>query len=58
MEEKTTEELLTIIQQGFLSQPQGAALAELQARMIAENDDDDSVQHRGGIRPKHAPIVP
>lgn len=58
MEEKTTQELLEVIQAGFLSQPQGEALAELLDRVIEENDDDDSVQHRGGIRPHHAPIVP
>lgn len=58
MEEQTTEQLLEVIQQGFLSAPQGEALTELQARIIKENDEDDSAQHRGGVRPLHAPIVP
>lgn len=58
MEEQTTAQLLETIQAGFLSQPQSEALDELFARIIKQNDVDDSAQHRGGVRPNHAPIVP
>lgn len=56
-EEKTTIELLAIA-----GNPEHtlwtAALLELNDRVIEENDDDDSPQHRGGVRPGHAPILP
>lgn len=34
-----------------------AAIEELKFRLIKQGDSDDSAQHRGGIRPLHAPIV-
>jgi len=53
----TTEELLEAL--GQYVAPAGDALfAELTGREIKEDDDDDTLQHRGGIRPRHAPIVP
>lgn len=57
-----TSELLDQISAGMLSQPQSEALTELYARVIKENDSDDHVVSstpawRGGIRPKHAPLV-
>jgi len=53
----TTEELLEAL--GQYVAPAGDDLfEELVSRVIKENDDDDSEQHRGGIRPRHAPIVP
>lgn len=62
MEEKTTQELLEIIQAGFLSQPQGEALEELFLREIKEDDADDLHVNnlnttRGGVRPRRTPIV-
>lgn len=34
------------------------AIDELKFRVIKQDDDDDTPQHRGGVRPTHAPIVP
>lgn len=63
IQDKTTKELLDIIQAGFLSQPQGEALTELYAREVKQGDADDYVngngvaEFRGGTRPFHAPHV-
>jgi hypothetical protein len=60
---KDTKELLDKIAEGMLTSPQWQALNELYVREIKQGDSDDFVQNnknitRGGIRPKHAPIVP
>lgn len=35
-----------------------AAGIEIEDRVIEASDADDDTQHRGGIRPGHAPILP
>lgn len=61
---KTTVELLDQIGSAPLNSTQQAAFNELKnSRVIKEGDDDDIVNGgvettRGGIRPKHAPLVP
>lgn len=57
MEELTTIQLLDIIA-NIEAANWTMALQELESRVIQENDADDTPQHRGGIRPTHAPIVP
>lgn len=56
MEDKTTEELLTVIQEGFLTAPQSEAVQNLIARLIP--NDWTREQYRGGIRPTKHSIVP
>lgn len=56
-EEKTTIELIDIVS-NCEHTLYTAACIELADRIIEENDADDSPQHRGGIRPYRAPIVP
>lgn len=34
------------------------AVDELEYRIIKQDDDDDTPEHRGGVRPKHRPILP
>lgn len=52
-----TMELLTLIETHVAPAGQ-SAFNELKSREIKENDTDDGVQHRGGIRPKKSPLVP
>lgn len=60
----TTEQLLSQISASPLNGSQQAAMNELvNFRIIKKDESDDIVQGgekitRGGIRPKHAPIVP
>jgi hypothetical protein len=53
----TTEQLIDFVEDGNQIGHQDA-VDELRARLIKENDADDSPQHRGGIRPTHQPINP
>ena len=52
----TTEELLDAMDQ-FVAPAGQAYLDELRAREIKQDDEDDTEQHRGGIRPNHQPLV-
>lgn len=51
----TTMQLLAEFDQYMLQQEVAAIVTELKEREIKENDEDDTPQHRGGIRPEQAP---
>lgn len=55
-ESLTTVELIAV-----LKNPEHAlwtaAGMEMSDRVIEENDADDDEQHRGGVRPGHAPLI-
>lgn len=59
-----TDQLIEVIEQGMLSQPQSAALNEMKDRIVKVGNVDDVVNGNGehvfakGVRPKHVPIVP
>ena len=55
-ENMSTMELLNELQQYILN-PGMQYYNELLNREIKEEDDDDTEQHRGGVRPYHAPLV-
>lgn len=56
-ESYSTEDLWTYIKNNVEAGNWSTACAEMDARFIQENDADDTEQHRGGIRPEHAPRV-
>jgi len=56
--DKTSAELVANMYEFTLSPGLAAIVDELNGRIIEENDDDDTPQHRNGIRPGHAPILP
>lgn len=53
---QTTEQLLDAIH-GDIPFAHIATWNELKARIIKDGDSDSDAQHKGGIRPEHAPRV-